>query len=414
MFPLPGTLNRMIFWELVKVFLLSVVGLTGLILIPGVVQTASQLGLSSGQVLQVIPLLIPNLLPYTIPATTLFASCVVYGRIANDNEAVAMKAAGVDLLTILRPAVLLGVLTALATISMYYSLIPRTHQMVAAQILQDPEEIIYSRLKRERRWAPPKTPYVLYVRDVQGRRLIDVIIKKRKDKPEAAAGAAGVFDPETIFRAREARLEVNLDTRVLKLDAARWVIAGRDSYIESDNPRPEEIPLGEEFDPKNVKARPTSLEWHELTQRADELARVREAQKQRQADTAAKAQDPALDPNLRDAYRQQSKVYEYQAKETAREVRKVEYEFHIRPALAVGCLCFAVIGCPVGLFANRADYLSTFVICFLPTLIVYYPLLLSGGGLAKDGKLPMAVGVWAANVVTGLAAVVLTFRLIRR
>jgi lipopolysaccharide export system permease protein len=50
----------------------------------------------------------------------------------------------------------------------------------------------------------------------------------------------------------------------------------------------------------------------------------------------------------------------------------------------------------------------------LPTVFVYYPLLLSGGGLAKEGKIPMVVGVWAANVVVGLAAVVLTFRLIRR
>ena len=150
MFPLLGTLNRMIFWELVRVFLLSVVGLTGLVLIAGVIQTASQMGLSSGQLIQVIPLLVPNLLPYTIPPATLFASCVVYGRMANDNEAVAMKAAGVDLLTILRPAILLGALTTLATASMYYSLIPRTHQMLAAQILQDPEEILYNQLKRDR------------------------------------------------------------------------------------------------------------------------------------------------------------------------------------------------------------------------------------------------------------------------
>lgn len=413
MFPLLGTLNRMIFWELVKVFLLSVVGLTGLCLIAGVIQSASQMGLSSAQLLQVIPLLIPNLLPYTIPATTLFASCVVYGRIANDNEAVAMKAAGVDLLTILRPAVLLGVLTTLATASMYYSLIPRTHQMLAAQLLQDPEEILYNKLKRDRRWVSPKEPYVLYVRDVQGRRLIDVVIK-RKAKPDREAVASGVYEYDYVARAREAKLEVKLDERKLVVDADHWVIAGKNGYFESYSPSPEEIPLGEEFDPKQIKAKPISLEWSDLGPRAGELVRTWEAQRQRQADTAARAEDPALDPKLRDAYRQQSKAYEYQVRDLGRQIRSVEYEYHIRPALAVGCLCFAVIGCPVGLFANRADYLSTFVVCFLPTVFVYYPLLLSGGGLAKEGKLPMTVGVWAANVIIGLAAVVLTFRLIRR
>src|SRR5438034_1324200 len=110
-----GLLYRMIFWELVKVFLFTLTGLTGLFLIGLVVQQASAMGLSAGQTLQVIPLLVPMTFPYTIPATTLFASCVVYGRLANDNEVVAMKAAGLDPLTLMRPAIALGVVMALVT-----------------------------------------------------------------------------------------------------------------------------------------------------------------------------------------------------------------------------------------------------------------------------------------------------------
>ena len=47
--------------------------------------------------LTVIPLLIPNTLPYTLPTTTLFATCVIYGRLAHDNEILAVKAAGIPL-----------------------------------------------------------------------------------------------------------------------------------------------------------------------------------------------------------------------------------------------------------------------------------------------------------------------------
>ena len=43
---LGSTLNRMIFWELVRVFLLSLGTLTSLFLIVGLIQQASQLGLS--------------------------------------------------------------------------------------------------------------------------------------------------------------------------------------------------------------------------------------------------------------------------------------------------------------------------------------------------------------------------------
>ena len=39
---------------------------------------------------------------------------------------------------------------------------------------------------------------------------------------------------------------------------------------------------------------------------------------------------------------------------------------------------------------------------------------MSGGGLARDGKVPVPVGVWAANAVAAVAAVLLMWRLIRR
>jgi lipopolysaccharide export system permease protein len=89
-------------------------------------------------------------------------------------------------------------------------------------------------------------------------------------------------------------------------------------------------------------------------------------------------------------------------------------EWYMRPALAFGCVVFALIGCPVGMWANRGDYLSIFVVCFLPTLFSYYPLLLSGAGLARDGKVSLLSGVWAANAIGLFAALILTWRLVKR
>jgi lipopolysaccharide export system permease protein len=97
-----------------------------------------------------------------------------------------------------------------------------------------------------------------------------------------------------------------------------------------------------------------------------------------------------------------------------RTIRNTEAELYQRPALACACLLFALIGCPVGIWANRADYLSTFVICFIPVLLIYYPLFLAGSGMGKDGKIPLGLGCWVANAVVGVAAVVLNARLLRR
>jgi lipopolysaccharide export system permease protein len=94
-------------------------------------------------------------------------------------------------------------------------------------------------------------------------------------------------------------------------------------------------------------------------------------------------------------------------------ILKTEVEIQLRPALALGCLCFVLIGCPVGIWASRSDYLSVFMICFLPTMFLYYPLLLAGLNLAKNGKVP-AWSAWAADAVGMLVALVLIRRLMKR
>src|SRR3989440_12271294 len=106
----------MIFWELVKVFVLCLVGITGILLMAGIVAEASQQGLNPGQILAVIPLLIPSTLPYTIPATTLFATCIVYGRLAADNEILAIRASGINMSKVVWPGVVLGLMTSSATL----------------------------------------------------------------------------------------------------------------------------------------------------------------------------------------------------------------------------------------------------------------------------------------------------------
>src|SRR5215472_14326989 len=112
-------LHRMILWELLKVFALSLLGITGILLMAGIVAEASQQGLGPLQILAIIPLLIPSTLPYTLPTTTLFTTCVVYGRLAHDNEILAIRAAGVNLLKVVWPAVFLGLAMSGVTLGLY-------------------------------------------------------------------------------------------------------------------------------------------------------------------------------------------------------------------------------------------------------------------------------------------------------
>jgi lipopolysaccharide export system permease protein len=406
-------LNRMIFWELVRVFLLSLGTLTGLFVIVGLVQQASQLGLTLSQILNAIPLFIPSTLPLTIPATTLFASCVVYGRLAHDNEVVALKAAGVHLYRIVRPAVLLGVLTTAVTAALYHTTIPATQRMLYEQILSDPEEVLYNQLRRDRRLNHPSMPYVLYVRDVQGKRLLDVVIKRRMKKEDPRTGAELMIGYDYVARMNEAQLRVDMAAGLILIESNRVVVYEKNTSLTLYNPPPYSWPLPDSVSGKEARVRISALTWDDLPVRIGGLAAERDEmlrkRDERQADL-----DRTADPLLRTALQNEVVLYKYQLEQRVRLVRNLQAELYARPALAASCLVFALIGCPVGVWANRADYLSTFVICFIPTLVVYYPLLLAGSDMGKSGRLPLGLGCWAADLMLGGVALLLTWRLLRR
>ena len=79
--------------------------------------------------------------------------------------------------------------------------------------------------------------------------------------------------------------------------------------------------------------------------------------------------------------------------------------------MSLGCLCFVLIGCPAGIWFRRADYLGTFVGCFLPVAFVYYFLSVCGVNLARKGRLPASIAVWTGEVILILVALLMIRRL---
>jgi lipopolysaccharide export system permease protein len=411
---MPGSiLNQLIFWELVKVFLMSLGALTGLLVTAGLVQQAMQMGLSLGQVLGSVHLFIPNTLPYTIPATTLFSSCVVYGRLSHDNEIVAIKAAGVHLFMILKPALLLGLITTGITAGLYHTIIPRSQQILYKQLLDDPEEILYNMLRRDRSIRHPKSDYVVYTRDVQGKRLIDVVIKRRAKVKDAKTGQETAFGYDLVARTREAYLRVDPGDGKLYVHADRFVVYEKNTKGTTGRTGPFPMDLPDGLNGKDGRLRVSAIIWDELPVKiaaAEEDLAAIERKRQETRDAAESNPDPVV----RQIAAEQDRHFKFQVELVNRTLRNLEGELHQRPVLAVGCLLFALVGCPVGIWANRSDYLSTFVICFLPAVFIYYPLLLAGSGLGKDGKIPLALGCWLPNIAMSVIAFVLNFQLLRR
>jgi lipopolysaccharide export system permease protein len=279
---------------------------------------------------------------------------------------------------------------------LYYRLIPRTQNQLQTVVLQDVEEFLYAMLKRDLRIRHSKLPYEINVRRVQGRTLIDPVFKRKDGK--------GGYD--LVAEAREADLLVDLAKGELQIRMQNCVGTGEAStgYVED---RIFEMKLPKEIlEDRPRKAR--EMTWQEIRRRLDVLREQEEralTKIAQDASRAAMADTPKLDQHLANLHNQLQAI-KYEA-------NLMHIELQMRPALSLGCLCFVLIGCPVGIWFSRSDYLSAFITCFVPILFLYYPLLLCGNNLAKAGSLPPGVALWLPNASVGLIALLLYGRLIK-
>lgn len=385
-------LFRMILWELCKVFVIALVGITGILLMAGIIAEASQQGLGPTQILAAIPLLIPSTLPYTIPATTLFAACVVYGRMSSDNEVLAIKASGVNVLHVVKPGLVLGLVMSLGTVGLYYRVIPYTHHLLRQMIFRDAEALLYSILQRHGMISSPQLPYAMFVDRIQGKKLLHTVFKRRNAKGQI----------DIVAYAREAELRVNTAKQLLLVHMRDVKVIGEDGSTNYFENQTFDVEM-KELSGKEVNRRARDMTWKELVAKRDEAAKLIDADLVDIEIVTARLQQPNATAdlprhlqNLKDRLRQHRQ-----------QDRLLYVEMLMRPALSFGCLCFILVGCPIGIMFSRGDYLGAFITCFLPIVLVYYPLMLAGTNLAKEGRMNEVLLVCAADVVVALGGLVL-------
>jgi lipopolysaccharide export system permease protein len=83
-----------------------------------------------------------------------------------------------------------------------------------------------------------------------------------------------------------------------------------------------------------------------------------------------------------------------------------------RWANGFSCLCFVLVGAPMAIRMRNADFLTSFFLCFLPILVVYYPLFMLGISRVKAGVMPPPA-VWMANILITLWGLWLLRRVVR-
>ena len=403
-----GILQRYVMGEVFRAFALALLTITAVFVLLTVMTKAASIGLGPYEILKLVPYMVPASLPYTVPVSLLFSATVVYGRLASDNEVIAVKTAGLGAMVLIWPSILMALVLSVTLNHLSATYIPDSNKAGKKVIYQNLEDFFYKKLKMDRLADFPKWPFMIAVKDVQGRTMIDAIFKKRADKPEQSAmlprppDAEAPNDYDMIIRAKTARLSFDTENEMIHIyfsdcnvrQAGVLPSEGNLKDFTYDYPIPGK---GSFVDPTPMIEEMTVAEMKATE--ADYLEKIA-MERQRQAVAAAwYIGSGRLNRVQWNEIQAAFSKYDYWRS----ECKKFQTEIQTRQAMAWGSLFFVVLGAPVGILFARRDFLSAFISCFMPIILVYYPLMLFGMNLGKEGIIPPEF-VWTGNVVLWLAA----------
>ncbi|MCO8122739.1 LptF/LptG family permease [Stieleria sp. TO1_6] len=394
---MPTRLTRYILAEIMKIFVVALFALTILILLIVVGRTLLREGLGPLAIVKIFPFVLPIALQFAFPATALFAVSCVYGRMAGDGEVATVKASGISPLKILQPAMIFAFL--LSPVSVYMSDLavswgrPGVNRVVMLSI----EDIVYRKMRSQHSYTDDG--FSIHVRNVSGKCL---------EYPTVTIHSGG--EPMKL-QAREGRLTLDAEneTLLLELTDSQW---DRGGSIKGLSPGRTEvpIPLSRTLRTPEQDNRPP----RELPLRLIEVERLRQDARSHAAigQLAAHTGFSILTSRPDAIIGQSGQSMVSQLEMSRRRLTKLRIEPWRRWAEGFSCFFFVLIGAPLAMIGRTSDYWTTFGRCFLPTLLMYYPLFILGLNQAKDATIP-PYGVWLGNIALGAIGVILINRVRR-
>lgn len=372
-------LTRYILAEFFKTFFLALSGMTIFMLLMGVATEALREGLSLGPILRILPFIVPESMRFSIPASALLSTCVVFGRMSGENEITSIKAVGGSPWVALAPVFIAGFLISVAALWINDLAVSWGRPGITGVIVSSIEQIAYGVLRTNNAYS--RDGLSISVRSVQGRKLVRPVITLPAKEGEA---------PLTIA-AREAELHSNPERATLTVVLV-------DASVEGPNGLEAAVPgVVEREISLQKKDKLTSVSDYPLRnlaiERAAEAAKIGQLEGELSAEAALHLFNGQLDALQGPSW--QAREEELGA--SRYRLRRLETEPWRRWANSFSCLCFVMVGAPRAIRMRHADFVTTFFLTFLPILIVYYPVMAYGVDCAKDGVLPQ-YATWLGNL----------------
>jgi lipopolysaccharide export system permease protein len=250
------------------------------------------------------------------------------------------------------------------------------------------EDICFDVLESHSLYEDPTHGFSITVRgvDKENRRLIEPIIKY------APAGRT----PLTL-QSKTSVLRFNFETQEIVLDC-------EDAYVDAPgriSGRMErfQLSLPMSFNGEKPKARHMSI--RDIEVRLERLQQAITLHSEYQAVEAAFALARG-DFEYLSTGEFRSYAWQHNSDEIA--ARKNHTELHNRFALSCSCFVFALVGGPFSILQARRQFLTTFFVCFVPILLIYYPVVLLMINLSRSGIVHPGWAMWVGNLLLLISA----------
>jgi len=296
-----------------------------------------------------------SFLPILFPMSLLFAVLLTYSRLSADSEIVAFKAVGLSMVSIITPAVTLGLLVCFLSLQTSFHIAPWGNRQF---------ELLFTKLGslkpgvalKEGTFAEGFFEMVVYANkvDATSGRLNQVFIYDERQQPPmtiVAQYGSVITDPD--HPGHRAQLQLS-DGSVHRTAEGRHTKIDFSSYkvLLSD-------PIAESMREKSPQS-----------QTIDELR--------------DKKNDPKLKPEER---------------------LELETEYYRRSAMAVACLLFALIGVGLGTTSNRRNVKGGGAVICIGLIVAYWIIYVLTEGAARQGHIAPLIAMWIPNAVFTVAAV---------
>ena len=442
-----STLNKYLMKQSFVPFILSVGVITTVLFLQFLIRAIDRFlgkGLDAFIIFEYLYLNLAWIIALSVPMSLLISSVMTYGRMSQENEITALKSAGVNLFSIIKPALWFGGVVGFLLCLFNNFILPDMNysaRLLARDIYQKKPELTI-----EPGYFVDMIPqYTMIVKELEGNQFKDVKIFSKNTQSEqttiyAETGSLESKDGVITVNLQNGEIhEIDLENydhyRKIKFGTHQIIISMDDLLLNrtsESNRTDREMRVPAMIE--KIQQNKVSIE--QIKKRIEVVKNDLGIETNTDMSLANIIAEIELlkndaDPNIEEKrdYNNDIPVGEYEQKEKIRSLnnnaRQFQNEFtlienyeknnnkflveiHKKFTLAVACILFTLVGAPLGILVKRGGITiaSALSIAFF---LIYYILLIWGEQLADRALLDPAVGSWMPNIILLIVGLIILF-----